>query len=411
MIDRGGAGAPRAARGLRDTLRAKDHARHRNRVRVFEALLGLKQASRAELVAASGLSRATLGEVLIEAMDAGLVRGGAQDVETRRVTGRPAHPIGVVADAALLIGVDVGDAWITCAVCELEGRRVVTHRVAVEPERSLEATLELVGAMIDTALAEASAEWEQLVGVGIALATQVERQSGDSRPAAELDDWDGAALGPALEHRLGLPVRVESRARAAAIGEHRFGAGRGYSHVMYLSLSEVIGLGMILDNRPYAGADGVAGEIGHITVVADGLICRCGSRGCLESVAGAGAVCELVERSRGEAVSVSRLLELLDAGDRGVHTALAGAGDAVGRVVAGAVNLLNPQVVILGGELARAGEVVLRALRRATNEATIARAAASTRFVVGELGADAEVIGAAGRLLDQAPEALAHRLA
>src|SRR5829696_3679718 len=139
-----------------------------------------------------------------------------------------------------------------------------------------------------------------------------------------------------------MSVLVENGANAGAMGELLFGAARTAQQMVYLRLSDGVGLGMILDGRLYRGCCGVAGEVGHTPVVDDGLICRCGSRGCLETVASHLAVASLLERSRGEPVSLARLLELVGAGDRGARRAVADAGRAVGRALASTINLLNP---------------------------------------------------------------------
>ena len=170
------------------------------------------------------------------------------------------------------------------------------------------------------------------------------------------------------------------------------------------------GWASILGGRPYRGTAGVAGELGHVTVAEGGSICRCGNRGCLETVASPVAVARLLETSRGEPTTVQRLLELVHRGDRGARRAVADAGAAVGRAIAAVVNVLNPELVVVGGELAGAGAVLLDPIRTAVERHAVAPAVASVRVTAGELGEQAEVLGAAALLLGRAPEALARRL-
>jgi predicted NBD/HSP70 family sugar kinase len=225
-----------------------------------------------------------------------------------------------------------------------------------------------------------------------------------------LPSWGGISPADEMESRLGLPVQIENDANVGALGEHMFGAGRGVDDMVYVRLSSGIGLGLILGGHPYRGKSGVAGELGHIASVEDGRICRCGNRGCLETVASPVAVAGLLEYSRGEPVSVPRLLELVHAGDRGACRAVADAGAAVGNAVAAVVNVLNPELVVIGGELASAGAVLLDPLRVAIQRRAIAPAVAAVRVTEGALGERAEVLGAAALLLSQAPHALARRL-
>ncbi len=134
-----------------------------------------------------------------------------------------------------------------------------------------------------------------------------------------------------------------------ALGEHRFGVARGARDIAYVRLSAGIGLGLILNGEPYRGRLGIAGELGHVRAVVDGgALCRCGNRGCLETVASAAAVADSL------GVHVPLVVELVTAGDERALRAVAAAGEAVGTAVAAVVNVLNPELVVIGGELARA---------------------------------------------------------
>jgi predicted NBD/HSP70 family sugar kinase len=220
-------------------------------------------------------------------------------------------------------------------------------------------------------------------------------------------NWDPAAE---LRARLGLDVQLANDANAGALGELRFGAGRGARNMVYVRLSAGVGLGLVLDGRPYHGSAGVAGELGHVTVAEGGRICRCGNRGCLETVASPAAVARMLAPTRDEPITVPALLELVRAGDRGARRAVADAGAAVGVAIAALVNVLNPELVVIGGELAAAGEVLLEAVRAEIERRAVPPAAAAVRVTPGALGEQAEVLGAAALPLARAPELLARRL-
>ena len=155
---------------------------------------------------------------------------------------------------------------------------------------------------------------------------------------------------------------------------------------------------------------GMAGEIGHVLSDPAGPICRCGNRGCLEAVASPVAVAALLERSLGQPVSVAHLLELVAAGHRGARTAVSEAGAAVGRALSMLVNVLNPELVIVGGDLAQTGPVLLDPIADAIARHSVAPAAAAVRVVPGTLGERAEVLGAAALILARSPRALVQRL-
>ena len=160
------------------------------------------------------------------------------------------------------------------------------------------------------AVAESGVGGERLIGVGVGFAAPVDAVTGRVLTGGIMPGWDGVDPAEELEKRLGMPVQVENDANAGAIGEHMFGAGRGVADMIYLQLSAGIGLGLIMAGRPYRGAGGIAGEIGHVRVVDNGLICRCGNRGCLETVASPDVVVELLERSRGERLTMAQVMEL-----------------------------------------------------------------------------------------------------
>jgi predicted NBD/HSP70 family sugar kinase len=167
---------------------------------------------------------------------------------------------------------------------------------------------------------------------------------------------------------------------------------------------------MILSGRPYHGSLGVAGEIGHVLSDPQGPICRCGNRGCLETIASPIAVAALLERSFNRPVPIATLLELVASDHRGAQRAVADAGEAIGTVIAALVNILNPQLVLVGGELAAAGDIILEPIRAAIARHCVAPASASVRVAAGTLGPRAEVLGAAALILAQSPHTLARRV-
>jgi predicted NBD/HSP70 family sugar kinase len=243
------------------------------------------------------------------------------------------------------------------------------------------------------------------------VAAPIDRRTGSLEADGILPGWHGVRPAVEMEARLGVPVELENDANAGALGERMFGAARGIDDLAYIRLSAGIGAGLILAGRPYHGVRGVAGEIGHVVVHEHGQICRCGNRGCLETVASPGAIAALLSARSRKAVSAPELLELVQEGDRGASRAVADAGEAVGRAVASLVNILNVELVVVGGDLAAAGDVLLEPLRAAVDRYAVAPAGDSVEVVAGTLGDRAEVLGAAGLILARSPHALAQRIA
>jgi predicted NBD/HSP70 family sugar kinase len=155
----------------------------------------------------------------------------------------------------------------------------------------------------------------------------------------------------------------------------------------------------------------VAGEIGHVTVDEQGMLCRCGNRGCLETVASVPAIIRLVSQTRGEVSNVEQLIALAEGGDLGCRRAIADAARVVGRVVGNTCNLFNPEMVVIGGDLSAAGELLLGPLREAVMRAALPAATKGLDVVAGELGDRANVLGALALAIANSEQAVAARIA
>jgi predicted NBD/HSP70 family sugar kinase len=383
-----------------------------NRLRVIETLYRRPGSSRAELARSTGLSRATVSTLVEELRDAGVVHEREERAEdpSPRGFGRPPVLLSLVPDAAFAVGVDFGHRHIRVAVCDLSGRSLADDWSPAEVDHAPRESLDLAHRMVADALDGAGIAHERVLGVGMGLAAPINKLTGDLEADGILPGWRGLKPAAELEQRLELRVQLENDANVGALGEKAFGAAREVDDFVYIRLSAGIGAGLILEGRPYQGHWGLAGEIGHALADEGGLICRCGNRGCLETIASPVAIASLLERSGGEPVSVARLLELVATADRGARRAVAEAGDAVGRTLAALVNLLNPELVVVGGDLAAAGPVLLDPIQRGIERHAVGPSAAAVRVVAGALGERAEVLGAAGLILAQSPHALAQRV-
>jgi predicted NBD/HSP70 family sugar kinase len=382
--------------------------RRSNRLRVIEELYLRPGASRADLADRTGLSRATVSTLLDELARAGLV--GEHDGETetpRRNTGRPPTLLALVPDAAFAVGLDFGHQHIRVAVCDLSGRPVVDDWSPAQVDHAPVESVDLAYELVHAALRTAGIELDQVLGVGMGLAAPFNMVTGELEADGILPGWQGFRPAVEMEARLHVPVQLENDANAGALGEKVFGAGRGVDDMIYVRLSAGIGAGLILGGVPYRGVKGIAGEIGHVLADPGGTICRCGNRGCLETIASPVAVAALLERSIGRPVSVQRLLDLVAEGDRGAQRAVAEAGEAVGRALSFMVNVLNPELLVVGGELAGAGEVLLEPIRSAIERYSVGAASSAVRVTTGTLGDRAEVLGAAGLILARSAPALA----
>jgi predicted NBD/HSP70 family sugar kinase len=381
--------------------------RELSRLRVIEALSRRPGMSRTQLGQEAGLSRPTVASVLEELEEAGIVEQLAEpeDDARPRPMGRPPIPIRLAPRAAFAVGLDFGHRHVRAALCDLSGRPVADDWSEAEVDSAPGDSLDLAHALVLGLLTRAEADPGDVIGVGMGLAAPVDAATGTAYVEGILPGWGGLRPAAEMEARLGLPVKLENDANVGALGEHRFGAAREARDIAYVRLSAGIGLGLILNGAPYRGRLGIAGELGHVRAVeSGGALCRCGNRGCLETVASAAAVADAL------GVHVPSVVELVEAGDERALRAVAAAGEAVGDAVAAVVNVLNPELVVIGGELAGAGDVLLDPLRSAIAASVIGPAAAAVETRVGALGERGEVLGAAALVLAGAPELLARRL-
>ena len=205
--------------------------------------------------------------------------------------------------------------------------------------------------------------------------------------------WDEIHIGHVLSKRLGRPVFVDNDANLGALAESTQGASRFYRDSVYVRASYGTGAGIVLGGQVHRGFAGTAGEIGHVQVDPQGDICRCGSRGCLDTVVGAAALLEPLRSSHGT-LALRDVIQRAIEGDPGCARVIADAGSTIGEVVSGLAMAVNPQCIVVGGELAETGELLLGPLREAIRHRVLLNQIAPLEVVPAELGQRAEVIGA-----------------
>jgi predicted NBD/HSP70 family sugar kinase len=198
-----------------------------------------------------------------------------------------------------------------------------------------------------------------------------------------------------------VPVHVDNDANLGALGELVWGSGRGVKDLAYIKVASGVGAGLVINGKIYRGPGGTAGEIGHITLDESGPVCRCGNRGCLETFAAARYVLPLLQSSHGTDLTMEGVVRLGRDGDPGCRRVIADVGRHIGSGVANLCNLLNPSRVVLGGDLAEAGELVLGPIRESVGRYAIPSAGRQLSVLPGALGGRAEVLGALALALSE----------
>ena len=365
---------------------------------MFGVLAAAGPTSRAELARRTALAPSTVSAVIGELQEQRLVVEPPGDPAPRGpgTMGRPPVLVALDRAAGVALGLDFGKRHLRVALADL------AHRVLAERHEPLGADLPAAEAiaraqrLVAEVLDEAGARPAEIAGVGMGLPGPVHRPTGELGDSTILPGWVGVRAADAMSEALGHPVEVENDASLGALSEWMWGAGRGADDLAYLKLATGVGAGLIVRGRPYGGSGGTAGEIGHTIIDPDGPVCRCGNRGCLEMLAGSDAILASLP---GAPASLGEVVAAALAGEADSARAIAAAGERIGGAVATLCNLLNPQRVIVGGDLAAAGDLLLDPLAAALRRGAVRSAADDVTVLPAALGDRAEVLGAVALVL------------
>lgn len=391
-LDAEGPRATGSAFMKRTTPGSQASLRESNGRRVLEALRLFGSLTQAEIARRTGLSPATVSNIVGQLREAGTV-----EVSPTSAGGRRAVSVAISQRAGLVLGLDFGHSHLRVALGDLSHQVIAEDKIDIDVDHRAEEGMVAAARLVDGVLARAGVDRAEVIGVGMGLPGPIDATSGAVGSSAILPGWVGVPAAAAMAERLGLPVRVDNDANLGALAELTWGAGRGVSDLAYIKAATGIGGALVIDGRLHQGRSGTAGEIGHTTLDETGPVCRCGNRGCLETFVGAPVLLRLLRASYGPELTVPEMLASAARGDIGCQRVIADAGRAIGVAVANLCNLLNPGRVVVGGELAAAGDVLLDPLREVVGRFAIP--AAVPEIVGGILGERAEVLGALALVL------------
>jgi predicted NBD/HSP70 family sugar kinase len=365
----------------------------RNRRAVLAAAHRSRTFTRLDLVRATGLSSATVVGLVAELLADGVLVELDQRMPSGASGGRPAVALRLNPDRGTLIGIHLAHADVRVIVAALDGSIRAEHTHEIDVDHRPADSLEYVASAALDLVADLDLTHRELTGVGVAVSAPAMR-SVPTLQSPILGDWSGIDIAATLGKRMGLGVQVGNDANLGALAESRLGAAAGVDNVVYVMLSEGVGAGLILSGQLYEGESGAAGELGHVTVVPGGQICRCGGRGCLETVVGARALIDTLAHSRGSTFGYPQLIEHARQGDPGLRRLLGDAGRAVGAALASICTILNPKLIVVGGTLAQTGEALLTGVADGLVQHVSPVTGTAPQVVRGALGVRAEALGA-----------------
>lgn len=317
-----------------------------------------------------------------------------------------------MAERRIAAGVDLGGTKILSLVATEDGAVLGEDRRLTLVAEGAEAVIGRVEASARAAIEAAGLRPDALVGIGVSSPGPVDTRAGIVTHAPNVG-LHQVPLAHLLRDAFGVPVLLENDAAAAAYGEFRFGAGRGYRHLLYVTLSTGIGGGIIIDGQVYRGASGAAGEVGHLILDENGPRCNCGNRGCLEAFASGVAIAREARRAI-DAGRSSVLAEIVgenepdaervraaaERGDPVAREIIARAGHYLGLGLAGLLNVLDPEVLILGGGLLGLGDAYLGPALQAARAGAFEQIVRDVTITQVKLGERAGALGAAALMLD-----------
>lgn len=354
--------------------------------------------TRAGLSRMTGLSASAISDCVSSLIASGLVAESSSAPGLVAGRGRRATVISLVDQEGVVVGIDFGHAHVTAAAATTAGE--VLHQCAgsLDVDHRPGPAMDLAAELARECVERAGRGIGDVLGIAAGIPGPLDIRTQVVRPPTILSDWVGLAPAAELARRLGHPVSIGNDADMGARGERAYGAARGLEDFLYIKASHGIGAGIVIGGRPYRGATGIAGEIGHTQIPDAANWCRCGSRGCLETVVSITTVRRQLAHVLATHVdtldesAVPPLSELSD--NPAAARVLTEAGRTVGRVLAGLVNCLNPSAVVLGGELGAAGEPFAAGIRESVARYAQPASAQAAEVITGQLGAQAEVRGA-----------------
>jgi predicted NBD/HSP70 family sugar kinase len=367
---------------------------------VLDLIRGSGPISRAELARRSRLSRSTISSIIVDLLAADLVHevGVGNSLGGRR-------PIMIEFNyrSSYVIGVEVATTALNALLTDLQANIVQRARGVIDLAAGPLVCIPQIVDLIRDILVISSLPANRVIGVGIGVPGPLASATGRLIAPPVMPGWDGVAIKDLLERALGMRVWLENDANLGALAEQHWGIARDWRNVAYIYLGSTgIGSGLILDGRLYHGDVGSAGEIGHLTIDEDGPLCRCGSYGCLEAYVGSPALLDEARRAGLACRGMHDLIELAQQGEACAGDILARAGERLGVAIASLLNLLNPGFVVLGGDLATAGKLLLAPLRATLRRRGLAAALEHVEIARGSLDSDVVALGAVSVVLREA---------
>jgi len=354
--------------------------------------------SRADIAKRTHLSRSTVSNIINELIEANRIYE-FQKGESRG--GRRPILIGLNYRSHCAIGIEIATTYLDLVITDLRASILHQCTESFRIEAGPDAAVSQVRQLVDRALNEAEIDRACVAGVGIGVPGPLSHATGETIEPPIMPGWSGTALVERFGAALPFKVIVDNDANLGALAEYHSGAAQGIRNIAYIYLGQTgIGAGLVINGAIYRGDIGSAGEIGHLTIDEDGPQCRCGSFGCLEALAGLPQILAQAKAlGKGSQPNLDQLIERAHTGDEAVRDLFARAGRHIGVAIASLLNLFNPGLVVLGGPLAAAGNLLIDPARQTARRRALPITLQHCDIVAGALGSHAVALGAASQII------------
>ena len=368
--------------------------REANRARLVESLKRHGRLTQVELAGSTGLSPATVSNIVKELTAAGLLHTSFTSRSGRRAT-----LVSLARQLGLVAGVHYTSRQLHIAIADVTRTVVSQTSLPLPLDHRHDAQLDRLALLLGELMESLGGTVADLLAVGLALPAPIDPRTGMISTPVLLPGWADVDIAESLSERIGRPVHVDSEANLGGLAEAREGSGRSASSSVFIRVGHTISAGLIVGGDLFRGVNGKAGQIGHVTIDENGPVCRCSNRGCLETYAGGPALLSLFPPSAGMN-RISDLLQAAEDGDGSSRRVIADAGRHIGVAAASLCNLFDPELIVVGGELAQAGEILMAPMRHSLERAALPSADGLPEIVGAAFGEWSETRGAIAIALD-----------
>ena len=367
-----------------------------NRIRLLNKLRLQGPASRANLSKSTGLDAKTITNICNELLTEKLITSDKIVISGR---GRPAEMLKLNPAAAYSIGVDIGATQITAAIIDFQGNIVDKHHTTFEPVKSRDFIEKKLTSVIAKLLNGFKAQ-KKIRGIGLAFPGFIDRQKGAVVNSVNFDNLKDFNIASHIQKKFNLPTMIDESSRLMAVGELWFAGHSNTENFICIDAGFGIGMGIVHNGRIFRGANELSGEIGHTVVTTNGSKCKCGKKGCLETVASGRALGKLAEsldmkKYKIKSKDAKALHSAAIAGNTKAKNAIAKAGESIGIAIANVINLFDPGFIVLNGGLVNAGDILIEPLKKSVRTHCLGQFQDNCSINVSKLGNLASALGAA----------------